>query len=118
MDGNLYYRLKQIDINGKESYSNLILIKAVKGNKIEFTSIYPNPAKEVLKLSIYSPASQHLQIVITDISGRIVKQLNFAANTGDNLLNLNVDLLNPGTYLIKASCSNGCEAAVQKFLKQ
>ena len=118
LDGNLYYRLKQIDINGKESYSKVILIKGGKGNKIEFTSIYPNPAKEVLKLGIYSPASQHLQIVFTDISGRIVKQLNVLANTGDNQLNLNVDLLNPGTYLIKASCRNGCEAAVQKFLKQ
>ena len=30
----------------------------------------------------------------------------------------NVIDLKSGTYIIKASCSNGCETAVQKFVKQ
>ncbi len=117
-DGNNYYRLKQLDLNGKESYSNIIMIKGGKGNKIEFTSIYPNPAKDLLKLDIYTPITQNLNVIITDISGRTVKQINILANNGNNQFNVNVDALKAGTYLIKASSNNGYEAVVQKFMKQ
>ena len=94
------------------------MIKGIKTNKIEFAAIYPNPAKEKLSVVIAAPSSQNLNIVITDISGRTVKQETLFANEGNNQLNLNVAGLQSGTYLIKVSCNNGCEAAVQKFVKQ
>ena len=117
-DGNDYYRLRQTDINGKETYSDIVMIKGIKSSKIEFTAIYPNPARNKLTMNIASPSTQNLNIVITDISGRILKQQAFLANSGDNQFNINVSELMQGTFLIKASCNNGCESAIQKFIKQ
>ncbi len=116
--GDNYYRLKQIDINGKVSYSEIVMIKGAKTNKIEFASIYPNPAKEKLSLILSVPGIQTLNIVLTDISGRIIKEEKLVANDGNNQINLNVSDLKSGTYLIKVLCNNGCEASVQKFVKQ
>ena len=113
-----YYRLKQIDINGKENISEIVLIKGEKTNKIEFASIYPNPAKDKLSLIVSSPATQNLNIVLTDVSGRIIKEEKLFANEGNNQLAINVSSLPSGTYIIKANCNNGCEAAIQKFIKQ
>ncbi|MEI6184700.1 MAG: GEVED domain-containing protein, partial [Bacteroidota bacterium] len=116
--GNNYYRLKQIDINGKESISEIVMIKGEKINKIEFTEIYPNPAKDKLSLILTSPGTQNLNIVLTDVSGRIIKEEKLLANEGNNQLSINVSSLQSGTYIIKAYCNNGCETAIQKFIKQ
>ncbi len=40
--GNLYYRLEQVDLDGKSSNSSIVLIKHAKNNKTEL-SVYPNP---------------------------------------------------------------------------
>ena len=116
--GNCYYRLRQVDINGKKTNSNIILIKGIKENRIAFTAIYPNPVKITLSVILSSPSSENLNLLITDISGRTVREQKFFANAGDNQFNINVGNLNTGTYIIKASCNNGCETAVQKFVKQ
>jgi len=116
--GNCYYRLRQVDINGKKTYSNIVLIKGIKENRIAFTTIYPNPAKTLLSVALSAPATQNILIVITDISGRTIKELKLFANAGDNQYNINVSDLNAGTYIIKATCNSGCETAVQKFIKQ
>ena len=116
--GNIYYRLKQVDINGKETISEIVLIKGDKTNKIEFAAIYPNPAKEKLSLIITSPLTQNLNIILTDVSGRIIKVEKLFANEGNNQMNINVSGLQSGTYLIKATCNNGSEATIQKFVKQ
>ena len=117
-DGNNYYRLKQVDINGKTTYSNIVLIRGNTPNKIEIVTIYPNPAHDRLSMVVSAPTAQYLNIQITDISGRILQQDKKMVIAGDNQLGLIVSGLAPGTYFIKASCNNGCEAAVQKFLKQ
>ena len=116
--GNCYYRLRQVDINGKKTYSNIVLIKGIKENKIAFTTIYPNPAKTLLSVALSAPTTQNIIIVITDISGRTIKEQKLFANSGDNQYNINVSDLNAGTYIIKATCNSGCETAVQKFVKQ
>jgi hypothetical protein len=41
-NGNLYYRLQQVDFDGKSSYSSIVVIKKGKDKSVEI-SIYPNP---------------------------------------------------------------------------
>ena len=116
--GNGYYRLKQIDKDGKFVYSQVVLIKGSRSNAITLSSVYPNPTFKDLNLVINSPVSEKLNLVVTDLTGRIM--LNKAVQTvsGDNIFNLQVDRLASGTYFIKAICANGCETTVQKFVKR
>ncbi|WP_207495228.1 fibronectin type III domain-containing protein [Aridibaculum aurantiacum] len=116
--GNSYYRLKQIDKDGKYAYSPIVLIKGTKPGAITISSIYPNPVKSDINMIISSPSVEKVKLMVTDITGKLVAQHGAQLVTGDNQLQVPVQQLAPGTYIIKAVCANGCETAVHKFVKQ
>ncbi|MCZ2222658.1 MAG: T9SS type A sorting domain-containing protein [Chitinophagales bacterium] len=115
---NTYYRLKQIDKDGKTSYSGIVLIKGEKPNRFELVNIYPNPAKERLSVTVTAPKAVQATLTITDMTGKVVMQQNNQLAVGENNISINVAALNTGNYIIKLSCANGCESSVQKFIKQ
>jgi len=114
--GTNYYRLKQIDKDGKINYSSIVELKNGK-NRFEISSVYPNPAKETINLSITSGVSEKATISLTDLNGRIVKQLNVALNAGDNYININVNALAPGSYIVRLVNSQS-EIKTAQFIKQ
>lgn len=113
-----YYRLKQIDKDGKFSYSNIVLIKSDKASGILINSIYPNPVKNNLNLIISSPINERMTFQILDLAGRIIKEFSNPILAGENVLNLNLTSVLSGTYLIKSICSSGCEMETKKFVKE
>ncbi len=115
--GANYYRLKQIDNNGKFVYSGVVVLNR-KVSEITLTKVYPNPATREINVVITSPRSEKLTLVVTDLTGKVVMQTSTNVVTGDNQQQLNVSALAGGTYMIKAICANGCETAVHRFVKQ
>jgi hypothetical protein len=66
--GGFYYRLKQLDFDGRFEYSKIISITQKGGNTV---SVYPNPSKGVLNIS----ATDYEQaFVLVNSIGQIVKQ--------------------------------------------
>ncbi len=116
--GNNYYRLKQIDKDGKSTISGVVLIKGIKVNALIVSSIYPNPAKNLLNIVLTAPVTEDVTLVVTDVAGKRVMQQSSKLLSGDNNLKVNVSRLLSGTYMIKAICNNGCETAVSKFIKE
>ncbi len=116
--GTTYYRLKQINNDNKASFSGVVAVRGTRANTLEMTTIYPNPAKSKLNVVIAAPTSERINLVITDLAGKIVMQQSKVLNTGDNNTSLNVEKLPAGTYMLKAVCNSGCETAVSKFVKQ
>jgi hypothetical protein len=55
--GNNYYRLKQIDFDGKFEYSDII--KATHSPEEQAISIYPNPSKDKIYNSHHSSYTQY-----------------------------------------------------------
>jgi len=115
---NVYYRLMQVDKDGRTSYSNIILIKGEKAKALALNAIYPNPVKSTLNLVVSSPVQNHINVLITDVRGKTVLNQAFGIAEGGNNLDLNVSQLPAGSYFIKAICKDGCESAVNKFVKQ
>jgi hypothetical protein len=115
--GNNYYRLKQIDKDGKTTISNVVLLSS-KVSEITLNSVYPNPTIRELNLVISSPKAEKVTIVVTDLTGKVLLQKATQLIVGDNQELFNVQNLAAGTYFIKAVCANGCETAVQRFVKQ
>lgn len=115
---NEYYRLMQTDKDGHSSYSNVVLIKGGGINTLTLNSIYPNPAKNNLNVILTSPENKAITLVITDITGKTVRKQNFALNGGGNNLDVDITKLPSGSYFMKAICSNGCQTAVSKFVKE
>jgi len=116
--GNGYYRLKQLDKDGTVNYSQVVLIKGLKNLNVEITNVYPNPVKNDLHLVVTAPANDKAQLVIVDLSGRIVKQQSLNIVNGDNVFTMNVNGLAAGTYIVKAIANNGHETIGKTFVKQ
>ena len=102
-----YYRLKQLDMDGKFEYSRVVQLSFDnKGN----ITIYPNPVKEWLNINV--TGSQAIRsIVITDLTGKIVQK-------NQNVLTSSIPVghLNAGAYLIRVETSQGSYTG--KFVKQ
>ncbi len=113
-----YYRLKQIDKDGKFFYSNIVVLKDNNALAPGSITIYPNPVKNMLNVKIASSANDKIMLLITDINGKTI--INNATNTGrgESIIQVNISHLSAGTYFLKAICSSGCESAVKKFVKQ
>jgi hypothetical protein len=88
------YRLKQIDIAGKVSYSE---IKSVRGQDQQITilSVFPNPAKTYFSI-MFPDETALYDLQIIDATGRMVKQFSSVKS------NKSITDLKPGQYLIIA----------------
>jgi len=116
--GNVYYRLMQVNKDGRLNYSDVLLIKGNPISTLSLNAVYPNPAKDKLNVIVSSPVNNSIRIMVTDLAGKIVKREAFSIVNGGNNLDFDVSLLPAGTYFIKAICNNGCETAVTKFVKE
>jgi hypothetical protein len=112
--GTNYYRLRQVDKDGRSSYSSVVKLK---GEKIDMaiSALYPNPAKDEMRLAIVSSTNEKVTISITDLSGKEVKRINTAVTPGDNNIDLNVSALSTGTYYLRLISAT--ETKTTKFIK-
>jgi hypothetical protein len=63
-------------------------------------SVYPNPVKDVLNISNLN-AAENTKISISDINGRIVKEINSSLNS------VSISELNAGVYFLKINTLDG-----------
>lgn len=94
--GILYFRLRQVDSDGKASWSNVVAIN-LDGNNSVF-SIYPNPPTDYINLTIPGD-SQDWQVDIIAADGALV-QRNFFANVNAARVSF-VRQLAAGTYFAR-----------------
>lgn len=93
----IYYRLKQVDNDGKFTYSNTI---SVRINQRMSSTIYPNPVKGHLTIRTHKQISG---IFLTDISGKILlKQKVLNSNS-----TINMQHLPNGLYLLQTVYLDG-----------
>ena len=106
----IFYRLKMIDIDAKFSNSKIVSVRIA--DNFSNALIYPNPTKELLVIKLQQPLTETSQLIVADISGRIVLQQQI--NGGLKNIDLTVSHLQPGRYFIKIS--NAAELINQSFV--
>jgi len=112
-----YYRLKQIDKDGKFSYSNIVVLRNTNvGN--DFVAIYPNPVTNILNVKIVSSANNQVKLLVTDVSGKLLQNKTTRVGNAETIVQLDVSNLPSGTYFLKIICDEGCENGVKKFVKE
>lgn len=93
LSGNNYYRLKQVDVDGKYVYSATRLVSNNTSDKALI--IYPNPAKDFVVIKA-NEALESLEII--DASGKVqVSRINVL----ENQIRIDISKLAAGTYLVK-----------------
>jgi hypothetical protein len=100
LNGVVYYRLKQIDCDGKYSYSPNIAVTAVQTSAEDMT-VFPNPSNGIVNIQ-FATQARDISIVVYDMNGRITH--NFAFLNTEQVFSQKLDLTNnvvPGQYFIR-----------------
>ncbi len=98
-----YYRLKQVDFDGRFEYSKII--SSYVGNKTFETTVI-SAQSDVLRLNIFSQVTDDATISLFDTNGRLVASQAVSLNENSNEVTMNVNLQN-GIYIVKVANSNG-----------
>jgi hypothetical protein len=117
MTGTLYYRLKQVDIDGKSSYSQIISIQTKNNVLDDLITLYPVPAKDELTIKFSYPLQGNINIEVYNIVGKLCISKNIFATNGDGI-SFGVDSLKDGMYTLKIIDTITHKNNQLKFIKE
>ncbi len=103
-----YYRLKQVDNDGKFRYSSIVKLTYRTAEK-QPSIVYPNPTKGLITIAIGDKQLIKSEARILDINGRIAKTITIISE----VQTISLDNLAPGIYFIRLT--NG---ETMKIMKQ
>ncbi|GAA3990597.1 T9SS type A sorting domain-containing protein [Hymenobacter antarcticus] len=91
--GTVYYRLQQVDLSGKATYSPVRTVVFVP----EAPGLFPNPASAYTTLNLSSLPLTTYDVTLVDMAGRVVRAYALA---GGQAHELEVSSLPGGAYLV------------------
>jgi hypothetical protein len=110
---SFYYRIKQLDKNGKIFYTNIVSIKSTIKNEI---IVHNNPFTNSIGLTVNTKQKEKLFFSLLDMSGKIIVQQTNEINIGSNSITINsFKNLSRGFYLLKIQSISGVQTI--KLLK-
>lgn len=112
-----YYRIKQTDSKGGESYSAIM-----KYNSADLTisnlTAYPTPFTSQLHLNFTSQKNETFTATLYSADGLIIQRIPLSARKGNNLVEFNTSHLKQGSYLVTVVNNDGSIRLTQKTVKQ
>lgn len=112
----VYYRLKQVDFDGRSEYTNMIPVMGPDVKAVAIESTAPNPFSSELTLDIRAAASGIAQVELIDLLGKQHYASTEMFETGSNRVLINTASLPDGIYLVRVS-QNG-ETFLQKVIRR
>jgi parallel beta-helix repeat protein len=99
-NGKNYYRLKQIDSDGKFKYSKILLVEKKLKEEISF---FPNPTKDIVLIN--KPNTIFDNIKVYNAAGLNITN-NVKITRTENSIQINLEKADAGIYFIKVKNSN------------
>lgn len=116
LQGNNFYRLKMFDKDGSVNYSKIItLMNGSDGFYI--TSMLPTIVYDRARVNVSSSKRGSVQLVVSDINGRIVYQQMAAITAENQEIWLELRSLSKGAYHV-TGYFNGTKSETLRFVKQ
>lgn len=121
--GNYFYRLKQVDFNGKYHYSQIIEVQVVQGMKYALLQNYPNPFNPETSIKFSIPSDGRVSVKIYSITGKEIATLldkDMQAGTYEIKWNGKDELGNfvtSGVYFVKLSSGKFADIKKMTLLK-
>ncbi len=108
--GGYYYRLKQVDYDGKYEYSRIIYIQ-IGGDKTSDKTfvVQPNPTDGLVTASISSDRDQQINLRILDVRGRVIGNRDVSLGKGMNQVKVDLSHYPAATYILSFTDANGQE---------
>lgn len=100
--GTVYYRLKQVDLNGATHFSHIIAVNVSDKpvNPIDLTCSF---GAENLVVFIKSDEKRSVTLEIYDATGKQMLSKNYSVNDGRNKVTLNADDFPGSSYIVRVS---------------
>ncbi len=103
-NGIIYYRIKQMDVNGEFVYSDIKNVRLTeKGTLI---SLFPNPVQEFTTVKIDAIEATHAKLTLINADGKQLQTSTLIATKGLNLHKLDMSNMPTGDYLLKVTLGN------------
>lgn len=112
LSGKQFYRLKQMDFNGKFEYSKVVEVNLSIPKEFSLSQNYPNPFNPSTVLNFGLPVESEVTLSVYNSIGELVKVVaNGMFQAGSHNLNFNASDLPSGIYFysISAKGSDGVE---------
>ncbi len=95
-----YYRLKQVDIDGRPTYSKVLV---VRGDLVTLAAkLSPNPFDQFINISYKLDRAESIQARLYSTSGAMVKAVTIQGNAGTNTFSFSdLGFLPAGNYLLE-----------------
>jgi hypothetical protein len=116
--GNFIYRLKQLDTDGKFTYSQEVEIQNDKPGTFELSQNYPNPFNPTTVIKFSLPKDVQVKLSVFNILGELVETLvNENLKAGFYEVNFNGNGLASGHYIYRLESENFVEIKKMILIK-
>jgi len=104
--GTVYYRLKQVDTDGKSSYSKVVSVRLQKATS-SFT-VSPNPFSSYVNINIDWATTENTTVKVFSMSGKEMVSKKIQMTKGTNYVAIGeLNGLPSGSYIIKFNTAAG-----------
>lgn len=101
----VYYRLRQLDLNGEATYSPVVAVGRALDAEARLLPVFPQPAQRLLQVQVAGPA-QKVTLRLCDALGRLVHE-----QPCQQVAQLDLGHLRPGLYYLTAHAAGGAPIA-------
>jgi hypothetical protein len=117
-DGSkFFYRLKQIDNDGKYKYSDIVEVEVVP-EQYDLSQNYPNPFNPVTTIRFSLPVQTQLKINIYNMLGELVKTISEGMyDAGYYQITFDASELSSGTYIYRLESNTFLETKKMMIIK-
>ena len=100
--GRYYYRLVQVDFDGRSKTSSVEAVTITGKLSFELRQNYPNPFRGATSVELILPAQKKVHLGLYDVNGRLVKTLlNETRAAGYHLVQFDAGSLSSGMYYLR-----------------
>jgi hypothetical protein len=110
-----YYRLTQVDLDGKSTTYNPIMVSCM-GEKESALTVQPNPTTANAQFTASGFNSGNAQFCIQDVSGKRIVERQLELNNGTMAFTADLSTCAPGIYIAKLIDQNG-ESKTVRIIK-
>jgi uncharacterized protein Usg len=111
-----YYRIKQIDFNGKYSYSAIRSVNLAENKVMAVNEVYPNPFRNDIHIGLTLGNEEKVTVQIANLNGKsVLNSKSQLLGAGDHVVDVDAQQLTAGVYIITVSTQT--ESFTYKLVK-